>query len=92
MNRGQLVEALAQKSGISPEQARNVIDTTFDMMKETLKEGGRIEIRGFGSFIIKDYKPYRGRNPHSGESVLVKPKRLPFFKCGKDLFDLVNED
>ena len=90
MNRGELVLALAEKSHITPEQAREAINTMFGMMKDTLKDGGRVEIRGFGSFVSKEYEPYKGRNPKTGESVDVKPKRLTFFKCGKELFDMLN--
>lgn len=92
MNRGELVLALAEKSGIPTEESRRVIDIMFDMMKETLLNGGRVEFRGFGSFCIKEYKSYKGRNPHTGEQVDVKPKRLPFFKCGKELHDLLNTE
>lgn len=90
MNRGELVLALAEKSRITPEEARRVIDIMFDMMKQSLREDGRVEIRGFGSFCMKEYNTYQGRNPHTGEAVQVKPKRLPFFKCGKELFDILN--
>ena len=63
----------------------------IDLMKQQLFDGGRIEIRGFGSFEARKYCAYKGRNPHTGESVDVKLKRTPFFKCGKDLMDMVNE-
>ena len=92
MNKSELIQALAEKSGISPELARNVVETMIDMMKQQLMDGGRIEIRGFGSFEMREYDGYRGRNPKTGESVEVKPKRTPFFKCGKNLMDLVNQE
>ena len=91
MNRGELVQALAEKVRIEPEEARYVIDTMINMWKQQLKEGGRIEFRGFGSFVMKDYGSYKGRNPHTGEPVEVKTKRLPFFKCGKELKEMLNE-
>ncbi len=59
-------------------------------MSDTLTHGGRIEIRGFGSFIVKDYKAYMGRNPKTGEVINVNPKKLPFFKVGKELRELVD--
>ncbi len=90
MTKSELIQALSEKSGISPELARSVVETTIDMMKQQLMDGGRIEIRGFGSFEMREYGAYKGRNPHTGESVDVKPKRMPFFKCGKDLWDMVN--
>ena len=91
MNKSELVTALSEKINISPELARNVVETMIDMMKRQLMEGGRIEIRGFGSFEMREYGAYKGRNPHTGESVDVKPKRTPFFKCGKELKDMLNE-
>ncbi len=64
----------------------------IDLMKRQLMDGGRIEIRGFGSFEMREYKAYKGRNPKTGESVSVKPKRTPFFKAGQDLRDMLNEN
>ena len=63
----------------------------FESMEESLRLGKRIEIRGFGSFEIRDYKSYEGRNPRTGDPVEVQPKRLPFFKVGKELKERVNE-
>ena len=91
MNKSELIQALAEKSNIVPELARSVVETMIDMMKQQLMEGGRIEIRGFGSFEMREYGAYKGRNPHTGESVDVKAKRTPFFKCGKELKDMLNE-
>ncbi len=90
MNKSELIQALAEKSGIASELARNVVETTIELMKQQLMGGGRIEIRGFGSFEMREYKAYKGRNPKTGESVSVKPKRTPFFKCGQDLKDMLN--
>jgi integration host factor subunit beta len=72
------------------EDAARVVNTFFDSMKEALKNGDRIEIRGFGSFKIKEYEGYVGRNPRTGEKVDVKPKRLPFFRVGKELREYLN--
>ena len=91
MTKSELIQALAEKSSIAPELARDIVETTIAMMKQQLMDGGRIEIRGFGSFEMREYKAYKGRNPRTGESVSVKPKRTPFFKCGQDLKELVNE-
>ena len=90
MNKSELIQALAEKSNIDPTLARDVVETTIAMMKQQLMEGGRIEIRGFGVFEMREYGAYKGRNPHTGESVDVKAKRTPFFKCGKDLKDWLN--
>ena len=92
MNKSELIIALSERSGISLDLARSVVETTIDLMKQQLLEGGRIEIRGFGSFEMREYKAYTGRNPKTGESVSVKPKRTPFFKCGQDLKDILNSD
>ena len=90
MTKSELIQALAEKSNIAPELARDVVETMIDMMKRQLMDGGRIEIRGFGSFEMREHGAYKGRNPHTGESVDVKAKRTPFFKCGKDLMEMVN--
>ena len=91
MNKSELITALSEKSQISSELARDVVETTIELMKQQLLEGGRIEIRGFGSFEMREYKAYKGRNPKTGEAVEVKPKRTPFFKCGRDLKDMLNK-
>src|SRR5881227_2166234 len=67
-----------------------IVNCIFDSMEESLKRGERIEIRGFGSFEIRHYKAYEGRNPRTGDPVGVQPKRLPFFKVGKELKERVN--
>lgn len=90
MNKSELVEALANEKQLTYKKSEEIINTIFACMTNTLVEGGRIEIRGFGSFIVKDYKAYMGRNPKTGEVIEVKPKKLPFFKVGKELRDRVN--
>lgn len=90
MNKSELVEALASKKELTYKKAEEIVNILFDSMSDTLVKGGRIEIRGFGSFVVKDYKAYQGRNPKTGQVIEVKPKKLPFFKVGKDLRDRVN--
>lgn len=90
MNKSELVEALASENGLTYKKAEEIVNLIFDSMATTLSEGGRIEIRGFGSFVVKDYKSYQGRNPKTGEMIQVRPKRLPFFKVGKELRERVN--
>ena len=92
MNKSELTQALAEENGLPPEYARIFVETTVEKMKQQLLDGGRIEIRGFGSFDMRDYDGYTGRNPRTGKNVTVKPKRLPFFKCGLDLKNMVNEN
>jgi integration host factor subunit beta len=67
-----------------------VVNCVFDSMTEALQRGEGIEIRGFGSFTVRPYKPYSGRNPRTGQPVSVPAKKLPFFKVGKELKELVN--
>jgi integration host factor subunit beta len=90
MNKSELIEALAAKKNISFKKAEEIINTIFESMSGALHSGERIEIRGFGSFVIKNYKPYIGRNPKTGEAITVKPKKLPFFKVGKELKEKVD--
>ena len=90
MNKSELVEALADQKDLTYKKSEEIVNIVFDSMAETLIRGNRIEIRGFGSFVVKDYKAYVGRNPKTGEVIKVKPKRLPFFKVGKELRERVN--
>ena len=90
MNKSELIEAVAEKSKITKKKAEDVVNLIFDSMTNAMAKGERIEIRGLGSFVVKDYKSYTGRNPRTGESIQVSPKRLPFFKVGKELKDRVD--
>jgi len=90
MNKSELIEALAERKNLSFKKAEDIINTIFESMSNALHVGERIEIRGFGSFVIKHYKPYVGRNPKTGEAITVKPKKLPFFKVGKELKEKVD--
>jgi integration host factor subunit beta len=85
MNKSDLIEALSRKENITVKDAVNIVNMIFDGFTEAIKSGGRVEIRGFGSFSARVYEAYTGRNPQTGESVPVHPKRLPFFKAGKEL-------
>jgi integration host factor subunit beta len=85
MNKSGMIELVAAERGISFKKAEEVVNTVFDSMTDAMLAGDRIEIRGFGSFVVNDYKSYTGRNPKTGESIAVRPKRLPFFKVGKEL-------
>lgn len=90
MNKSELVEALSIRESLTYKKAEQIVNLVFDSMAEALIENDRIEIRGFGSFMVKDYKAYMGRNPKTGEVIEVKPKKLPFFKVGKELRERVN--
>jgi integration host factor subunit beta len=90
MNKLELIDTLKNESGITKTEAAAVVELFFDSMSEALAKGDRVEIRGLCSFYVKEYKSYKGRNPSTGQSVQVAPKKLPFFKCGKDLKDRVD--
>lgn len=90
MNKSELIEALAAKKGLSYKKAEEIINSIFESMTNALLDGDRIEIRGFGSFVVKSYDSYMGRNPKTGESIAVKSKKLPFFKVGKELKEKVS--
>ncbi len=90
MNRSELIIAIKNETDLSKKDAEKVVDTFFDAIKETLSKGERVEIRGFGSFAVKNYKPYVGRNPKTGAQIKVPSKKLPFFKVGKELKEMVD--
>ena len=90
MTKSKLIEIIAQRTRITKSRAELVVNCIFETMAESLQRGDGIEIRGFGSFTIRNYKPYTGRNPRTNRPVPVDSKKLPFFKVGKDLKDLVN--
>ena len=90
MNRTELVEALSHETGLAPSKAEQVVRMAFNSIAKALVSGERIEIRGFGSFSVKHYDGYTGRNPKTGEVIKVKPKKQPHFKCGKELKERVD--
>lgn len=85
MNKSGLIEALSKKENLTEKKAIDIVNLIFKGFTDTLKNGGRIEIRGFGSFVVRNYEAYTGRNPKTGKNIKVSPKRLPFFKVGKEL-------
>ncbi len=91
MTKSELIDAVANQINITKSRAELVVNCIFDSMTDALKRGEGIEIRGFGSFTVRQYKPYNGRNPRTGDPVNVASKRLPFFKVGKELKEMVNE-
>jgi integration host factor subunit beta len=91
MNKSELIKSLAERCNIQVEESTIIVNSFFDAIKDSLEKGDRVEIRGFGSFKLKDYQGYVGRNPKSGDEVEVKPKRLPFFRPGKQLKEYVND-
>ena len=90
MNKSDLIDAISRKENLTDKNASEIVNLIFDGFTDALKKGGRIEIRGFGSFSVREYDAYTGKNPKTGEKVAVKPKKLPFFKVGKELKERVN--
>jgi integration host factor subunit beta len=90
MNKLELISALKNDATISKSEAARVIQIFFESMADAMARGDRVEIRGLCSFYVKEYKAYTGRNPKTGDKVIIKPKKLPFFKSGKELRDRVD--
>jgi integration host factor subunit beta len=90
MNKSGLIEALSKKEGLTEKKAIDVVNLIFKGFTEELRKNGRIEIRGLGSFVVRDYQAYTGRNPKTGKNIKVASKKLPFFKVGKELKERVD--
>ncbi len=90
MTKSDLIETLRKESNITKSDAIAIVNLFFDEMSNALSKGDRVEVRGLCSFYVKKYKGYTGRNPKTGEHIKVKRKKLPFFKCGKELKDRVD--
>jgi integration host factor subunit beta len=90
MNKSDLTEALSTELNLPLETTKSIISTILDSMTDALVNGGNIELRGFGSFTVRHYDSYTGRNPKTKKEVLVKSKKLPFFKVGKELKEAVD--
>ena len=89
MNKVDLIQVLKNSNNLSRLEAEKIVTLFFDKMADALAQGDRVEIRGLCSFFVKKYKGYTGRNPKTGEKVKIKPKKLPFFKAGKELKERV---
>jgi integration host factor subunit beta len=90
MKKSDLIAQLSEKEQLSGKEAFDIVNLVFDGFTDALREGGRVEIRGFGSFTVRDYSPYLGKNPKTGQRVQVGSKKLPYFKVGKELKERVN--
>lgn len=89
MNKSELIEKVAERMKTTKKRVEDAVNLIFGSMVDTMIKGGRIEIRGVGSFVVKRYGSYVGRNPRTGQSIQVRPKKLPFFKAGKELKERV---
>jgi len=92
MNKSDLIAALAAKEKLTEKQATGIINQILGGFKDSMQKGDRIEIRGFGSFSVREYKAYAGRNPRTGVNVDVRAKKLPHFKVGKEMKGLVDSE
>ena len=91
MNKLDLIEALQNEAELTKNEAVAVVKLFFNEISNAMANGDRVEIRGLCSFYVKKYKSYTGRNPKTGKEVQIKPKKLPFFKCGKELKERVDK-
>jgi len=91
MNKADLITALKNETDLTKSEAESIVNLFFNQMANALAHGDRAEIRGLCSFYVKKYKSYTGRNPKTGEQINIKPKKLPFFKCGKELKERVDK-
>jgi integration host factor subunit beta len=93
MTKSVLIEKISEKvEGLSKKQTEVVVETLFDSIKDALAKGGKVEIRGFGNFKLRNRNARKARNPKTGEAVEVPPKKVPYFKVGKELREMVNRD
>ncbi|MEC7819186.1 MAG: integration host factor subunit beta [Pseudomonadota bacterium] len=93
MIRSELLNALAKDNpGLKAEEVEQVVDIFFDEIGQRLAEGGRVELRGFGAFSTREREARAGRNPRTGEQVQVAAKRVPYFRPGKEMRRVLNDD
>ena len=90
MNKADLVDELAKNNGFTKKDAEVIVETVLESIKEALNSGDEVELRGFGSFRLRKRNPRQARNPKTGEAVQVPAKRVPYFKLGKQLKELIN--
>lgn len=91
MTRSELIERVSDtRDGLTKKESELIVNTIFDTISQALTDGDRVEIRGFGSFTIRERGPREARNPKSGQLVSIPPKKTPFFKTGKELRERVN--
>ncbi len=92
MTKAELVEEVSRVSDLTKKHSELIVDTVFQSIIDALNRGEKIELRGFGSFRLRQREPRKGRNPKTGDKVDVPPKKVPYFKPGKELKELINKD
>jgi integration host factor subunit beta len=90
MTRAELVEDVAHQANLTRKQSEVIVEAVFTSILDSLRRGDKIELRGFGSFRIRQRRSRSGRNPKTGAGVLVPPRKVPYFKPGKELRELMN--
>ena len=90
MNKSDLIKLLGKNQNTTEKEAGEVVDLVCESFSDALKNGDKIEIRGFGGFVVREYDSYTGRNPKTGGKIFIKAKKLPFFKVGKELKERVD--
>ena len=91
MTKADIVNEIAKNTGIEKVTVQKTVEALMETVKDSMVKGNNVYLRGFGSFIVRNYGGYNGRNPKTGKSVDVPPKKLPFFKVGKELKEMVNK-
>lgn len=91
MTKAELVDEVSRAIQVTKKQAESIVNVVFDSIVESLRSGEKIELRGFGSFRLRSRKSRTGRNPKTGEKVEVPSKKIPYFKPGKELKELIND-
>jgi len=91
MTKAELVEDVAEAAELTKKDAERLVEIVFESIIETLNQGEKIELRGFGSFRVRERGARRGRNPKTGDPVSIPAKRVPYFKPGKELKELIND-
>ena len=92
MTKAELVEEVSRVSDLTKKHSEVIVDTVFKSIIDALHRGEKIELRGFGSFRLRRREPRKGRNPKTGDKVDVPPKKVPYFKPGKELKELINRE
>ncbi len=90
MTKAELVDNVADKVNLTKKQTEAIVNILFNSITEALSDGDKVELRGFGSFRIRDRNPREGRNPKTGDTVHIPAKKVPFFKAGKELREMVD--
>ena len=90
MNKNELVQQLADRTGLQKADAQKAVDGVFDLIQDTLKAGDEVRLTGFGVFVVAERKGGKGRNPQTGEEITIKPSKQPRFRPGKQLKDSLN--